>query len=370
MKNIKKLILVLLVSVTSIWSHSQSIVNGSDANITDFPWQIALESKNDFVGTSWSQSCGGSIIADSWILTAGHCVFQMDTMAMGTWDYRIRAGIELLSSTGGQTINVDEVYIYPQFDMMVTNEDYDIALLHLETPLTIDNINTKAISIVSQQDSIDGLTDPGVVGILSGWGCIDTDGTTETDRLQYLEAPIYSLNDANQPSMWDGELEGMHLPIMPTSTAGVCFGDSGGPFVVPNQDTSAYLLAGLMSFIQSTYCGDTIYADILTRVSVFENWIDSVMSVSTGKDALEKNQSLIHYYPNPVSDQLIIETQFNTNENITIKITNTLGQTLYIAEYSGINNKIEIDMSEFKSGIYIFTVIADQCSDSKRIFKE
>ncbi|MCF8236436.1 MAG: trypsin-like serine protease [Bacteroidales bacterium] len=364
----KKQLIILILIISSFTSYSQRIVNGSDACITDFPWQIALESKNDMMQPEWKQSCGGTIIHESWILTAAHCVFQLDTMAMGTWEFRIRAGIELLSSTGGQTINVDEEYLHPQFDMMVTNEDYDIALLHLETPLTIDNNSTKIISIVTQQDSIDGVTDPGVMGTLSGWGCTDTAGTVFTDRLQYLEAPIYSLTDANQPSMWDGELEGMHLPIMPTNTAGVCFGDSGGPYVVFNQDSSAYLLAGLMSFIQATYCGDTNYADILTRVSVFESWIDSVMGVYT--DIPKRNQSYINCYPNPVSGRLIIETLLNTNENIMIKITNTLGHPVYIAEYSGIDNKIEIDMSEFKNGIYILNIITSQHSYSERIIKQ
>lgn len=336
------LISILFLS-TCIFSQNK-IVSGTDANITDFPWQIALESKNDFVGTPWTQSCGGSIIGSSWILTAGHCVFQMDTMALGTWDFRIRAGIELLSSTGGQTINVDEVFIHPQFDMMVTNEDYDIALLHLETPLNIDNINTKVISKVSQQDSIDGLTDNGVMGILSGWGCIDTGGTTGTDRLQYLEAPIYSLYDANQPSMWDGELEGMHLPIMPTGTSGVCFGDSGGPFVVPNEDTSAYLLAGVMSFIYPTYCGDTNYADILTRVSVYESWIDSIMGTYT--DIPKMNQSSVNIYPNPSTGKCWVETP---NEGkLTIYSIN--GQLLYQSEIQPGISKLEL---EFGSGLYI-----------------
>jgi secreted trypsin-like serine protease len=342
----KTFIIISIIFLSTGMFAQTKIVNGSDANITDFPWQIALEAKNDFLDIPWIQSCGGSIIGDSWILTAAHCVFQLDPNANGVWDFRIRAGIELLSSTEGQTINVDEVYIHPQFDMLVTTGDYDIALLHLETPLTIDNIYTKVISIVSQQDSIDGLTDPGVMGILSGWGNIDPAGTIETDRLQYLEAPIYSLDEANQPSMWDGELEGMHLPVLPTTeNSGVCMGDSGGPFVVPNQDNSEFLLAGLMSFIHSTTCGDTDYADILTRVSVYESWINSTIDLYTDIPII--NQSSVNIYPNPTTGVFQVESK----DNFEIEVFNNLGRLINRSS----NNK-KIDISTQPKGIYLIRI--------------
>ena len=43
------------------------IINGEQAAEGQFPWQVGLN-VNDF----WF--CGGSIISEEWILTAGHCV--------------------------------------------------------------------------------------------------------------------------------------------------------------------------------------------------------------------------------------------------------------------------------------------------------
>lgn len=43
------------------------IVDGGDAAPFQFPWQAALLTHGRFF-------CGGSIIAPTWILTAGHCV--------------------------------------------------------------------------------------------------------------------------------------------------------------------------------------------------------------------------------------------------------------------------------------------------------
>ncbi len=45
------------------------IVGGEKADIKQHPWQVALDVRID--GKSYL--CGGSLIADRWVLTAAHC---------------------------------------------------------------------------------------------------------------------------------------------------------------------------------------------------------------------------------------------------------------------------------------------------------
>ena len=45
------------------------IVNGKDAQEGAYPWMVALLKAGD----AW---CGGSILNENWILTAGHCFMQ------------------------------------------------------------------------------------------------------------------------------------------------------------------------------------------------------------------------------------------------------------------------------------------------------
>jgi secreted trypsin-like serine protease len=46
---------------------SKQIIGGSNAALTQFPWQIYLIASNAWL-------CGGSLIAPNWVLTAAHCV--------------------------------------------------------------------------------------------------------------------------------------------------------------------------------------------------------------------------------------------------------------------------------------------------------
>ena len=58
-------------TISNIYFSQIDIVGGDDANISDYPWQVALTEQS----ANWiSAFIGGSIIDNYWILTAAHCV--------------------------------------------------------------------------------------------------------------------------------------------------------------------------------------------------------------------------------------------------------------------------------------------------------
>lgn len=63
------------------------IVGGKDVKIEEVPYQVLLEA-------SGFGFCGGSIIADNWILTAGHCIVYPDDWVS------VRAGTTKRSNGG------------------------------------------------------------------------------------------------------------------------------------------------------------------------------------------------------------------------------------------------------------------------------
>ncbi|KAG5281171.1 hypothetical protein AALO_G00068190 [Alosa alosa] len=47
------------------------VVNGVDAIPNSWPWQISLQYQRN---GQWGHTCGGSLIATNWVMTAAHCI--------------------------------------------------------------------------------------------------------------------------------------------------------------------------------------------------------------------------------------------------------------------------------------------------------
>ncbi|NXG26736.1 CTRC protein, partial [Grallaria varia] len=47
------------------------VVGGEDAVAHSWPWQISLQYSRS---GSWYHTCGGTLIAPQWVLTAAHCI--------------------------------------------------------------------------------------------------------------------------------------------------------------------------------------------------------------------------------------------------------------------------------------------------------
>ena len=53
-------------------SFSSRVINGQNARPHAWPWQVSLRSNN-------RHFCGGSLIANNWVLTAAHCFRSTST---------------------------------------------------------------------------------------------------------------------------------------------------------------------------------------------------------------------------------------------------------------------------------------------------
>ncbi|XP_072754561.1 tabserin-like [Anoplolepis gracilipes] len=81
----------------------EAIINGISAAPGEFPWQVSLNYKGKHI-------CGGSIIAQTKILTAGHCVDFIESVN----NLRIVSGT--IDATKGQVHAVQSIRIHPYYD--------------------------------------------------------------------------------------------------------------------------------------------------------------------------------------------------------------------------------------------------------------
>ena len=93
------------------------------------------------------------------------------------------------------------------------------------------------------------------------------------------------------------------------------------------------------------------------QINVIEN---SILSI---EKLISEN---IKIYPNPIIDNLIIES--SNNKRITIRIYSLKGEEVFDNDFHLLNNKL--DISSLTSGLYILKINMDDISKTIRIIKK
>ena len=143
----------------------------------------------------------------------------------------IRAG-SVLKDSGGVLRNIYRILIHPNYNSATSVSD--IALLHLSTPLELNNGNIRAVPLASQPLAA------GSSIYISGWGHIRNGGPLGT-QLKYVSAQSITSKRCRQLL---GRTTKSLLCLRSNQGTGVCVGDSGGPAYNRN----ANRLVGVISF--------------------------------------------------------------------------------------------------------------------------
>jgi hypothetical protein len=239
---------------TGIRTYDTKITGGTNAVISDFPWQVYYIAGN--------YRCGGSIISENWIVTAAHCTKNSTGGAILPSDMSVIAGTNNpYNMLDGKTYYVSEVIVNENYDSQTLEND--IALLKLKGPVNV--VNAAPIKLITAADVAAGATDPGVMSWVTGWGLTHVSPSVFPAKLQKVQLPI--VTNAQAATVWSTIPKSDIMAGYLNGNKDACSGDSGGPMVVPV--FGEYKLAGIVSWGSSncnTYGG-------YTRESGFENWI-------------------------------------------------------------------------------------------------
>jgi hypothetical protein len=247
------------------------IVGGEDADILDYPWQVSMQLRPPYGAQHF---CGGTILSEDWILTASHCLVFDDgsggDLFLEPFHLRVRAGFtHMQNPSQGSYYNVAEIIMHPDYDTNPNDFRFDIALVRLADPINLNLDNHASVNIVTTDDAQGGITDPGVLANVSGWGALYSDGPSP-NTLQAVEVPIIDVSDTSYPS----NLITADMILAGEQGKDACQGDSGGPLVV-DDGNDWYKVAGVVSF--GVGCGSPGFPGAYARVSYFYDWLKNYL---------------------------------------------------------------------------------------------
>ena len=246
---------------------STRIVGGVQSSAGDWPSIVSLQ----YTGTAayYGQFCGATLIAEQWVVTAAHCMFDQSDAALKTTDFNAAVGqYDLKSTIITPTTNIAEIIVHPNYNK-VTAEN-DIALLRLASP-----VNNEFMASVSQSETADLIQTENDVTVI-GWG--STVGYDPNEDV----TPIYAvkLREVSLPLNTDQQCTthlgasyktSMICAALPEGGKDSCQGDSGGPLMVATN--LGWQQIGIVS--TGAGCAAAGYPGIYTRIAYFSDWIKS-----------------------------------------------------------------------------------------------
>merc|ERR1719430_2703607 len=255
------------------------IVGGDEASPGEWPWIVVFS----FGASDGSQAggCGGTLVADRWVVTAAHCVdgWSADSLSVVIGEHTIRSDYYVSDDDDyddiRKNLELETIIMHEDYDSFTT--EHDIALLKLKEPLDL-SVYTPACMPAS------GLDFTGETAWVYGWGTIEMGGnisdtlreTTQTilsneecmTKEGEIDDYVYYMADSLTDDMICGEAAGQDS----------CQGDSGGPFTV--EVAGNHHLVGVVSWGHG--CAVEGLPGVYSSVSYHREWLDHQMESNGG----------------------------------------------------------------------------------------
>uniref|UniRef100_A0A8V5H727 pancreatic elastase II n=1 Tax=Melopsittacus undulatus TaxID=13146 RepID=A0A8V5H727_MELUD len=236
--------------------HHPRVVGGEDAVPHSWPWQISLQYSNR---GEWYHTCGGTLIATNWVLTAAHCISS-------TMTYRVVLGKQVLSDEdepGSVAVGVERIIVHENWD-----SHNDIALIKLAEE--VQESDTIQVACLPPAGQILRRNYPCYV---TGWGRLWTNGPL-ADVLQQALLPVVDYETCSQWNWWGSYVLPSMMCAGGDGVISSCNGDSGGPLNCPFE--GGWEVAGIVSFGSAMSCNTLRKPTVFTRVSAYIDWINEV----------------------------------------------------------------------------------------------
>lgn len=224
----------------------KDIIGGTEVEKGRYPYQVVVADR-------FGLNCGGTLIAEDWVLTAAHCG--------GTVGVFIgRHNIDGEGDSGLEEIEMEYEIKHPQYSSFTF--DNDISLLKL--------VNASSYTPVKLDDGSENLR-PGTDVTVIGWG-VTEDGSI-SDVLREVEVDVWGRFRCSLSYPFTIT---RNMVCAARKNKDSCQGDSGGALIKKGADAESDVQVGIVSF--GNGCARRLYPGVYTRVSQYDSWIKDQMS--------------------------------------------------------------------------------------------
>uniref|UniRef100_A0A8C8VLL1 pancreatic elastase II n=1 Tax=Pelusios castaneus TaxID=367368 RepID=A0A8C8VLL1_9SAUR len=241
------------------------VVGGEDARPYSWPWQVSLQASST---SGWYHTCGGSLIAPNWVMTAAHCISSSRNYRVLLGKYNLK-----LTESGSLTVAAEKIIVHELWDPSRLANGNDIALIKLS-----QSVAPSSQIQLACLPAANSILASGDVCYVTGWGRLQTNGALP-DKLQQGPLVIVGYATCSLPSWWGSTVKTNMVCAGGDGLISSCNGDSGGPLNC-RAANGKWEVHGVVSFGSSLGCNYYRKPSVFTRVSAFNDWIAKVRSAA------------------------------------------------------------------------------------------
>ena len=266
--NVNQDMLQILLCTSVVDHRRELLVKGFQISSQKAPFITRIFSKNKNIGF-----CGGSLIAEKFVLTAAHCLVNTSAseIFVGTYHDVIYAYDD--TDQNSDVIDVKNIWLDPRYDRESIASGNDAALLELSrAPINYGLPNGPQAVALADSTFWYSNTDPVDAAFVIGYGSQTYRGP-QSYYLQAAHVHLYTRNECYQ-KMGNIILANSNL-CASLDGADSCSGDSGGPLIVAHD--SRFYHVGIVSFgLADRECGDADNPGVYSLTSFTKSFIQGI----------------------------------------------------------------------------------------------
>ncbi|XP_066944568.1 trypsin 3A1-like [Macrobrachium rosenbergii] len=240
------------------------IVGGNQVEPNEYPWQVALFRNNET-----SPFCGGSIISDTWVLTAAHCLVSVRPenleVVIGEHDWSTSEETNIT-----RRIKAKYIVWHEGFSSRKPLQ-HDIGLVELDESLDFPEDNSVAPVCLPRPH----LGYPKANALVVGWGATEDKFGGPSKVLRFANVKTMT-NEACQAlvALLGGVTPNTICAGHLFSGETACHGDSGGPLLAEGEGCGGKCLTNIGIVSWGAFCKIGALPTVYTRTNRYLGWIN------------------------------------------------------------------------------------------------